>query len=187
VITYVLKARSELYACYENFRRQALNIFRTDIHTVEYNGNEYDPEIKALQAGNAKEYHKPAKILWERYGARTQFTMTYTPQQNGVAERRMRTSMEHFRALFFDGNLPRVLWAVCIRHVTDLLNMTPSVSTNQRTPYELWHNRKPTVIHLRVFGCKAPIHVPKNGETSWIPVQPSSCTWAYLIKNVVFA
>jgi hypothetical protein len=118
-----------------------------------------------------------------RYRARTQFTMAYTPQQNGVAERRTRTSMEHVSAHFFDCNLPRVLWAVCIRQVTDLLNMTPSVSTNQRTPYEPWHNRKPTVIHLRVFGCKAPIHVPKNGETSWIPVQPPSCTWAYLIRT----
>jgi hypothetical protein len=161
MITYILKARSELYECYEDFRRQALNTFRTDIHTVEYTANQFDPEIKALQADNAKEYEKLAKILWEKYGTRTQFTMAYTPQQNGVAERRMRTSMEHVRALLFDGDLPRVLWAECIRHVTDLLNMTPS-TTNQRTPYELWHNRKPTVIHLRVFGCKAFVHVPEE-------------------------
>jgi hypothetical protein len=144
------------------FQTQSAQCFRTDAHTIEYTANEYDPEIIALQADNAKEYEKLGRILWEKYGTRAQFTNAYTPQQNGVAERRMRTIMEHVRAVLFDGNLTRALWAECVRHVTDLLNMTPSVSTHNQTPYELWHNKKPTALNLRVFGCKAFVHVPKE-------------------------
>ncbi|GMF68371.1 unnamed protein product [Phytophthora fragariaefolia] len=36
---YPIKARSQLYSCYENFRMKALNIFRSDIHILEYTCN----------------------------------------------------------------------------------------------------------------------------------------------------
>jgi hypothetical protein len=34
-----------------------------------------------------------------------------------------------------------------------ILNHSPTKALNDRTPYEAWHGRKPTVSHLRVFGC----------------------------------
>jgi hypothetical protein len=34
-----------------------------------------------------------------------------------------------------------------------ILNRSPTKALNGRTPYEAWHGRKPTVSHLRVFGC----------------------------------
>jgi hypothetical protein len=36
-----------------------------------------------------------------------------------------------------------------------ILNRSPTKALNGRTPYEAWHGRKPTVSHLRVFGCLA--------------------------------
>jgi hypothetical protein len=36
-----------------------------------------------------------------------------------------------------------------------LQNWLPTKSLADRTPYEVWHGRKPTVNHLRVFGCRA--------------------------------
>lgn len=33
-------------------------------------------------------------------------------------------------------------------------------SLENRTPYELWYNRKPDLAHLRVFGCRAYVNVP---------------------------
>jgi hypothetical protein len=64
-----------------------------------------------LQADNAKEYEKLGRDIFQKYGTHAQFTNAYTPQQNGVAERRMRTIMVRVRALLFDGKLPRELWA----------------------------------------------------------------------------
>jgi hypothetical protein len=36
-----------------------------------------------------------------------------------------------------------------------ILNRSPIKALNGGTPYEAWHGRKPTVSHLRVFGCLA--------------------------------
>ncbi|POM74618.1 Hypothetical protein PHPALM_8396 [Phytophthora palmivora] len=127
MFTYPMKTRSQLYECYENCRKKALNIFRHDIDTLEWHPcaiEEHDIEV--LQADNAKEYEKLGRVIFREYGTHAQFTNAYTPQQNGVAERRMRTIMERVRALLLDGKLPKQLWAECVGHVTTLLNMTPS-------------------------------------------------------------
>ncbi|GMF25288.1 unnamed protein product [Phytophthora fragariaefolia] len=71
---YPIKARSQLYSCYENFGMKALNIFRSDIHIPEYTGVSNDWDIRALQADNAKEYEKLGRIIFKRYGTHAQFT-----------------------------------------------------------------------------------------------------------------
>jgi hypothetical protein len=64
---------------------------------LEYRDNRYDPENQALQADNAKEYEKLGRSINAKYGTKLRFTMAYTPNQNGVAERRNRTLQEHLR------------------------------------------------------------------------------------------
>ena len=140
------------------------HIFRNDIQRIEYCANQYDPEIQALQADNAGEYEKLGELIFKKYGTHAQFTNAYTLEQNGVAERIMRTIMERVRVLLFDGNLPHELWAECSRHVGDLINMTPSSTTHGKTPYELWYNKKPSVRFVKVFGCAAYAHIPEESR-----------------------
>lgn len=141
---------------------KARNIFRSDVGSVEYRANMHDPEVRVLQADNAREYEKLGRIIFSKYGTHAQFTNAYTPEQNGVAERRMRTIMERVRALLIDGKLPKTMWAECLGHVTTLINMTPSSATNERTPYELWYNRLPSIEFIKVFGCAAYAHIPER-------------------------
>lgn len=44
---------------------------------------------------------------------------------------------------------------------SSLLNRSPTKSIKGKTPYEVWHGRKPQVGHLRTFGCVC--HVKKIG------------------------
>ncbi|POM70052.1 Transposon Polyprotein integrase [Phytophthora palmivora] len=168
MFTYAIKNRSELYDCYEDFRKKALNIFRQDISVIEYTFSVEDDEtqgnfeIQRLQADNAKEYEKLGRIIFKKYGTHAQFTNAYTSQQNGVAERRMRTIMERVRALLLDGKLSKQLWAECVCHVTTLINMTPSSKTDGRTPYELWYNRIPSMQYIKVFGCSGYVHITEQ-------------------------
>lgn len=37
------------------------------------------------------------------------------------------------------------------------------------TPYEVWTGKKPFLSHLRVFGCEAYVHVPKEKQTKLDP------------------
>jgi hypothetical protein len=48
--------------------------------------------------------------------------------------------------------------AVCLK------NRTLTRSVVSRTPYKAWHGsgKKPSLKHLRVFGCLAFVHVPKQ-------------------------
>ncbi|POM64517.1 LOW QUALITY PROTEIN: Integrase catalytic core protein, partial [Phytophthora palmivora] len=163
MFTYPMKTRGQLYECYEDSRKKALNIFRHDIGMLEWRPcaiEEHD--IQVLQADNAKEYEKLGRVIFREYGTHAQFTNAYTPQQNGVAERRMRTIMESVRALLLDGKLPKQLWAECVGHVTTLLNMTSSATTSDRTPYELWYNRIPSMQYIKVFGCNAYVHITEQ-------------------------
>ncbi len=164
--TFVIKRRSELYGCYEEFRKRARNQLRFVRHreteVLYYQANEYDTDIQALQADNAREYEKLGRILYHKYGTHTQFTNAYRPSQNGVAERRMRTILERVRAMLFDAKMPKVMWGECVVHAADLINMTPSTVTDNVTPNEKWFKKIPSAEYLKVFGCAAYAHIPEH-------------------------
>ncbi|GMG18143.1 unnamed protein product [Phytophthora fragariaefolia] len=101
-------------------------------------------------------------MILKKYGTHAQFIIAYTPQQNGVAERHMRTIMERVRALLLNGKLPKPIWAECVCHVTTLINMTPSSKTDGRAPYELWYRRIPSVTYMKVFGCSVYVHITEQ-------------------------
>ncbi|KAG6534156.1 hypothetical protein ZIOFF_008041 [Zingiber officinale] len=79
----------------------------------------------------------------------------YTPQQNGVVERRNRTMMAMARSLLKGTHMPARFWGEVVRHVVYLLNRLPTKTLEECTPFEAWMGRKPHLAHLRVFGCVA--------------------------------
>jgi transposase InsO family protein len=66
-----------------------------------------------------------------------QYTLPYTPQQNGVAERRNRTLMDMVRSMMAYSDLPLSFWGEALHTVVYLLNHSPSKDVVV-TPYELW-------------------------------------------------
>jgi len=46
-----------------------------------------------------------------------------------------------------------------------LVNRSPSSAFEDKTPQEVWTGKKPSLSHLRVFGCDAYVHVPKEKRT----------------------
>ncbi|XP_066341363.1 uncharacterized protein [Miscanthus floridulus] len=88
-----------------------------------------------------------------------QFTAPYTPQQNGVVERKNRSVMEMARSLLKSMEIPGIFWAEAVRHSVYLLNRLPTKSMGYRTPYEGWNGRKPHLGHVRIFCCKGHVKV----------------------------
>lgn len=88
--------------------------------------------------------------------------MPKTPQQNGVAERVNRTLIETVRSMLTDAKLPHEFWAEALSTAVYLRNHSPTKVLCEKTPFEAWTEKKPTVAHLRVFGCKAYMHIPKD-------------------------
>jgi hypothetical protein len=85
-----------------------------------------------------------------------------TPEQNGVSERMNRTLMDSARSMMHHASLPQTLWAEAVATATYLRNRTVSTTINGVTPFEVWNGSKPDVSTLRVFGCCAYVHVPKE-------------------------
>jgi hypothetical protein len=88
-------------------------------------------------------------------------TAPYTPQQNGVVERRYQTTVEMARCLLKSMAMPPTFWGEAVKTAVYLLNRAPTRSVDGMTPYEAWHGKKPSVHHLCTFGCVA--HVKRLG------------------------
>ncbi|PIL29084.1 hypothetical protein GSI_09132 [Ganoderma sinense ZZ0214-1] len=81
-------------------------------------------------------------------------------QQNGRAERIIRTLMDKSEAMRHDACIPQSWWEFSFEHAAHLHNRTPTRRLEWRTPYELLNGTKPDISHLRVFGCGAYVFLP---------------------------
>lgn len=93
-----------------------------------------------------------------------QLSVEYTPQQNGVAERKNRTLVEMARCLMLQGNLPQSLWAEAINSATYLRNRSATKVLQGKTPFEAWTGRKPYVGYLKTIGAKTLDKAHKRGK-----------------------
>ncbi|KAG9457543.1 hypothetical protein H6P81_002051 [Aristolochia fimbriata] len=96
-------------------------------------------------------------------GIRHQFTLPYTPQQNGVAERRNRTLLEMVRCMLNHSILGTQFWGEALDTATYILNRV-LCKTTKTTPYELWTGRSSDLSHLSVWGSGAHVKVPDQNR-----------------------
>ncbi|KAL4335379.1 hypothetical protein GQ457_07G009100 [Hibiscus cannabinus] len=95
----------------------------------------------------------------EEYGIRRQLTMPYSPQQNGVAERKNQTILNMVQSMLKSKNVPKEFWAEAVECAVYLLNRCKTPSLKNITPQEAWSGVKPTVSHLKVFGSVSYAHI----------------------------
>lgn len=93
--------------------------------------------------------------------------MAYTPEQNGRAERENRTLVEAARTMILAKGLPKKLWAEAINTAAYILNRASKEELKNKSPYEMWHGSRASISHLRVFGTKVYVHIPKQKRLKW--------------------
>ena len=120
-------------------------------------------KLKAIRTGNGREFtSKEFEAHLTTEGVRHELTIPKNPEQNGVAERINRTLVETARSILVNANLPHSFWAEALSTATFLRNRSPTKAVCGMTPHEAWTGEKPRVDGLRVFGCQAFVHVPKD-------------------------
>ncbi|GKA78030.1 zinc finger, CCHC-type containing protein, partial [Tanacetum coccineum] len=87
-------------------------------------------------------------------------TVPYTPQQNGVAERKNRALKEMVNSMLSYSGLSEGFWGEAMLTACYLLNRVPN-KRNKTTPYELWYKKRPNLSYLRVWGCRAVVRLPE--------------------------
>ena len=100
--------------------------------------------------------------FYKTNGISRQLTAAYTPQQNGVAERKNRTIMNMVRSMLSEKQVPKNFWPEAVNWTTHVLNRSPTLAVKGVTPEEAWSGVKPNVDYFRVFGCIGHVHVPDN-------------------------
>lgn len=86
----------------------------------------------------------------------------YNPEQNGVEERKNRSSEESVKVMLHDQDLPKFLWGEATKTTVYIQNRGLHRSLDNKTPEEVFTGKKPAVDHLRIFGCLVYIHILKD-------------------------
>ncbi|GJY82573.1 retrotransposon protein, putative, ty1-copia subclass [Tanacetum coccineum] len=138
---YLLKHKHELFETFKVFKNE-----------VE---NQLGKTIKAIRSDRGGEYiSQEFKDYLKANGIVQQLTPPYTPQHNGVSERRNRTLLDMVRSMMNLTTLPLSFWDYALESATRILNMVPTKKVD-KTPYELWYGKVPNLSYLKVWGCEA--------------------------------
>lgn len=133
---------------------EALEAFKRFRDLVE-NGTER--RVKVLRTDRGGEFcSNEFKAYCASAGIYRHYTAPYSPQQNGVVERRNRTVVAMARGFLKEMQMPSYFWGKVVRHAVYILNILPT----GMTPYTAWSGKTPNLDHIRIFGCLAFMKIP---------------------------
>ncbi|CAI7867711.1 unnamed protein product [Closterium sp. NIES-53] len=92
---------------------------------------------------------------YAEHGIELSFTLPASPQQNGVAERRIGLVMEVARTSLIHAAAPHFLWPFAVRYAAHQLNLWPRVSLPETSPTLLWRGEVGDASRFRVWGSRA--------------------------------
>ena len=160
-ITFIDDSTKYCYVYLLKSKSEALEKFVLYKNEVE---NQLNKKIKRLRSDRGGEYEEPIGEFCVQHGIIHEVTAPYSPQSNGVAERKNRTLKEMMNAMLLSSGLPQNMWGEAILSSNYLLNKVPR-KKEDKTPYELWKGRRPSYKYLRVWGCLAKVAVPTPKKT----------------------
>ncbi|CAI7818868.1 unnamed protein product [Closterium sp. NIES-53] len=88
-------------------------------------------------------------------GIHQTFTLPASPQQNGIAERRIGIVMDVARASMIHAAAPHFLWPFAVQYAAHQLNLQPRVSLPETSPTLLWTGKVGDASAFRVRGSRA--------------------------------
>jgi transposase InsO family protein len=118
--------------------------------------NEFGLSIKKIRSNNGTEF-KNSQIegFFEEEGTKHEFSSPYTPQQNGVVERKNRTLLDMARTMLDEYKTPDRFWAEVINIACYSINRLYLHRILKKTSYELLTSKNPNVSYLESLGANA--------------------------------
>ena len=142
---------------------EALDYFKIYKTEVE---NQLERKIKCLRSDRGGEYFpKIFDEFCEEHGIIHKRTPPYSPESNGVAERKNCTLTDLVNAMLHTAGISKAWWGEALLTVSHVLNRVPKRNKDQ-TPYEIWIGRKSSLSYLRTWGCLAKVNVPINKKAN---------------------
>nr|XP_028952473.1 uncharacterized protein LOC114822304 [Malus domestica] len=146
---YFLRNKSEVFGIFKKFKS-----------TVELQSGY---RLKKLRSDRGGEYTSVEfREFCEEMGMERQLTVAYTPQENGVAERKNRTVVEMEKCMMIEKGVPFDFWVEAVNTIMYILNRCSTKSLDKKTPFEAYSGRKPRIKHLKIFGFICCAHIPNQ-------------------------
>ena len=136
-----MKTRVELFSIFQKFYAEIRTQFNTS--------------IRILRSDNAKEYFStPFSSFMSSHGILHQSSCAYTPQQNGVTERKNHHLVETARTLLLHHKVPQRFWGDAILAACYLINRMPSSVLHNQIPHTILLPTQPLFyLPPHVFSC----------------------------------
>ncbi|GKV28962.1 hypothetical protein SLEP1_g37944 [Rubroshorea leprosula] len=164
-------------------RKYALDLVHTDVCFMKdksLGGATYFVTVVDDFSRKLWAYPLSSKDQFERYcrekGIKLEKTTPRTPQHNGVAERMNRTICDRIVCMLSHAKLPKFFWGEALKTAIYLINRSPSVVLNGDVPEKVWSGKEVSYKNLRVFGCRAYVHVPKE-ERAKLDAKTKQCVF----------
>jgi transposase InsO family protein len=146
---YLLKAKSDVFSCFQDF------------HTLLK--NQFSGHLKTFRSNNGSEYmSKDMEHYLHSNGILHQTSYVGTPQQNGVSKRKNRDLLEKTRAIMLQMHVPKGFWSYGVLTAIYLINRLPSRVLDFKSPLEVLQVTSPKLAHLKVFGCSCFVYLPST-------------------------
>src|SRR5438105_5049714 len=167
---YLLKSKDEV----SNF----FKIYKAETE------NQLDRKIKRLRSDRGGEYFSNEFDLFcAEHGIIHERTPPYSPQSNGVAERKNRTLTDLVNAMLDTARLSKEWWGEAILTACHVLNRVPT-KNKEITPFEEWEKKRLTLSYLRTWGCLAKVSVPITKKRKLGPKTIDCVFLGYAIHSV---
>lgn len=150
--TYLMKNKSEVGVIFKNF--------------ISLIKNQFNTTVKVLRSDNGSEYlEREMKEYMISEGIHHQTSCVYTPQQNGVAERKNRHLLEVTLSIMFAMNVSKFYWGEAILTARYLINRMPSRVLSFYTPKQSMidlypHSKLFSMLPFKTLGCVVYVHIP---------------------------
>ena len=139
-LTFLLHHKTDIFHIFSTFLTMVPTQFKTYVKTIRSdNGGEF--------------LNTRFKTLLRSYGIIHHCSCPYTPQHNGIVERKHRHLLDTARSLMFQASLPSPFWGHAILMATSIINRLPPSLLSWKTPFERLYQKPPTYDLLKVFGC----------------------------------
>ncbi|CAI7822367.1 unnamed protein product [Closterium sp. NIES-53] len=125
-------------------RRQLSESFGSDLHVLRLHsdrGGEFSSDL--------------LRAFCRSEGIRQTFTLPASPQQNGIAERRIGMVMDVARTSMIHAAAPHFLWPFAVQYATHQISLLPRVSLPETTPTLRWTGKVGNASAFRVLGSRA--------------------------------
>ncbi|GFV63782.1 retrovirus-related Pol polyprotein from transposon TNT 1-94 [Trichonephila clavipes] len=145
--------------------RNKSDVFHTFIRFQKRAERFLSKKVIAVRTDGGLEFcNKDMDNFLTELGIKHEVTNSYTPEMNGVAERFNLTALDGIKTLLKSSEVPHKFWGEALLCFTYAWNRICHKDSN-KTPFEKYSGRKPSVLHLKPFGCLAYADENKLVET----------------------